>query len=165
MDRRLHGSGKQLSGNPPEPDAGRSQDSAIGGPDTNALVAVGEADVRDWSGSFLTSTGKPGAFGAKASLVSAVESTTPRESAWHALIIARNRGRPHRFDVVDQPGHAIADQGHIVDQARHFRMGRMVDRPQPSLGPIQRPAFPWQHAVAQGIHRLRRGDGLELHVG
>lgn len=58
----------------------------------NAWVAVGEADVRDWSGSFLTSTGKPGVFGAKASLVSAVESTTPRESAWHALIIARKAG-------------------------------------------------------------------------
>ena len=58
----------------------------------SALVAVGEADVRDWSGSFLTSPGKPGAFGAKASLVSPVESTTPRESAWHAMIIARNAG-------------------------------------------------------------------------
>ncbi len=57
-----------------------------------ALVAVGEADVRDWSGSLLTSPGKPGAFGAKASLVSPVESTTPRESAWHALIIARRAG-------------------------------------------------------------------------
>ena len=57
-----------------------------------ALVAVGEADVRDWSGSFLASPGKPGVFGAKASLVSPVESTTPRESAWHAMIIGRKAG-------------------------------------------------------------------------
>ena len=55
----------------------------------SALVAVGEADVRDWSGSFITSPGKPGVFGGKAALASPVESTTPRESAWHALIIAR----------------------------------------------------------------------------
>ncbi len=57
-----------------------------------ALVAVGEADVRDWSASFLTSPGKPGVFGAKAEPAAPVESTTPRESAWHALIVARSAG-------------------------------------------------------------------------
>ena len=58
----------------------------------NAVVAVAEADVRDWSGSMLSSTGKPGAFGAKASLVSPVESATPCESAWHAILIGRKAG-------------------------------------------------------------------------
>lgn len=58
----------------------------------NAAVAIAEADVRDWSGSFLTSPGKPGVFGAKASLVSPVESATPRESAWHAIVIGRKAG-------------------------------------------------------------------------
>jgi len=58
----------------------------------NALVAVAEADARDWSSSMLVSTGQPGVFGAKASLVSQVNSQTPRASAWHTLLIARNAG-------------------------------------------------------------------------
>ena len=58
----------------------------------NAIVAVAEADARDWAGSMLVSTGKPGVFGAKASLVSQVQSQSPRQSAWHALIIGRNAG-------------------------------------------------------------------------
>ena len=58
----------------------------------NAVVAVAEADARDWAGSMLVSTGKPGAFGAKASLVSQVQSQSPRQSPWHALIIGRNAG-------------------------------------------------------------------------
>ena len=58
----------------------------------NALVAVAEADARDWSSSMLVSIGQPGVFGAKASLVSQVNSQSPRASAWHALLIARNAG-------------------------------------------------------------------------
>ena len=58
----------------------------------NAIVAVAEADVRDWSGSLVSSTGKPGVFGAKATLISPVESATPRESAWHAILIGRKAG-------------------------------------------------------------------------
>jgi alpha-glucosidase len=40
----------------------------------------------------VTSTGKPGAFGAKAALVSPVESAAPREAAWHAILIGRKAG-------------------------------------------------------------------------
>ena len=58
----------------------------------NAVVAVTEADARDWSGSMVVSTGRSGVFGAKASLVSQVNSQTPRASTWHALLIDRNAG-------------------------------------------------------------------------
>ena len=52
----------------------------------NALVAVAEADARDWSSSMLVSTGQPGVFGAKASLVFQVESEIPRASAWAKVL-------------------------------------------------------------------------------
>ena len=57
-----------------------------------AFVAVAEADVRDWSGSSLVAAGVEGMFGARAELISPVQSRTPRESPWHALIIGKNAG-------------------------------------------------------------------------
>ncbi len=59
---------------------------------TKAYVAVAEADVRDWAGSSLMPAQIPGAFGVRCSLISPVESETPRMSPWHALIVARNAG-------------------------------------------------------------------------
>ena len=59
---------------------------------TKAYVAVAEADVRDWAGSSLVPAQVPGAFGVRCSLISPVESETPRMSPWHALIIARKAG-------------------------------------------------------------------------
>ena len=57
-----------------------------------AVVAVAEADARDWAGSMLVSTGKTGAFGARAALASHVELQPPRESPWHAILIAPDPG-------------------------------------------------------------------------
>jgi alpha-glucosidase len=57
-----------------------------------AYVAVAEADVRDWSGMLLAGAQVPGKHGARAVLISPVESHTPRNSPWHALIIARSAG-------------------------------------------------------------------------
>lgn len=59
---------------------------------TKAVVAVAEADVRDWAGSMVVSTGKPGTFGARAALVSPVSIHSTRVSPWHALLIARDAG-------------------------------------------------------------------------
>ena len=56
----------------------------------NALVAVAEADVRGWSGSHLRGDHSGAAFGARAALIEPVDSSTPRVSPWHALIITRN---------------------------------------------------------------------------
>jgi alpha-glucosidase len=58
----------------------------------NAVVAVAEADVRDWAASMLVTAGRSGSFGAKASLVSQVQTQSPRQSPWHALMIAHNAG-------------------------------------------------------------------------
>jgi alpha-glucosidase len=55
-------------------------------------VAVAEADVRDWAGSSLVGAQTPGVLGVRASLISPVDSETPRVSPWHALIIARKAG-------------------------------------------------------------------------
>jgi alpha-glucosidase len=57
-----------------------------------AYVAVAEADVRDWAGSSLVPAQVTGAFGVRCSLISPVESETPRMSPWHVLIIARKAG-------------------------------------------------------------------------
>ena len=58
-----------------------------------ALGEVFSGVLSDWSGSMLVSTGRSGVFGAKASLVSQTISQTPRASAWHALVIARDAGK------------------------------------------------------------------------
>jgi alpha-glucosidase len=59
---------------------------------SNAYVAVAEADVRDWAGCSLVDAGVQGAFGVRALLISPVDSETPRTSPWHALIVTRKAG-------------------------------------------------------------------------
>jgi alpha-glucosidase len=72
--------------------SGRPKSLPLVAETTNAYVAVAEADVRDWAGSSLVSTQVTGVYGLRASLISPVESETPRVSPWHAIIIARNAG-------------------------------------------------------------------------
>lgn len=57
-----------------------------------AFVAVAEADVRDWAGCSLIGTGRSGVFGARAALISTVESQTPVSSPWHAVLVGKAAG-------------------------------------------------------------------------
>lgn len=57
-----------------------------------ALVAVAEADVRDWSASVVEGIRSGAACGARASLIAPVAASVPRVSPWQALIIARTAG-------------------------------------------------------------------------
>lgn len=59
----------------------------------DAVAAVAESSVRDWAGSMLSAAGSPNGFGAKAALASTVQTQSPRQSPWHAVIIADDAGR------------------------------------------------------------------------
>lgn len=57
-----------------------------------ALIAVAEAEVREWSGSLLRALRSGDNHGVRASLIGPVASSAPRVSPWQTLTIARTAG-------------------------------------------------------------------------